>query len=348
MAVTLKEVARVSGYNLSTVSLVLNNHPNAEKFKAATKAKIHATVAKLGYKPNMAARALVMQKVNNIGLVIPDHVQWQWKNPFYAASLNGVNQACQKLQFNVMTFCCNMADINKFVFPHGISKGTIGGVLLCGTISSEIAEQFNSLNLPFARLGVAGQEQECLPVFSPDYSQGMMLALEYLARLGHRQIAVMSTASPVSQAIAEKISRKVAESHLAVSIKNMFTQDLKCDAESAKQFIREYFNLPENKRPSAVITTPQTCLGLIKEMTRYNLNCPADISLISTHDFEVFDYINPGITSLSFDNETIACYATEKIIQKINNGDNDPLRSKIDFPVSLNIRNSCQSLQAGV
>jgi LacI family transcriptional regulator len=345
MAVTLKDVARESGFNLTTVSLVLNNHPNAEKFKSETKARIHETVAKLGYQPNLAARSLVMQKVNSIGVVIPDHVQWHWGNPYYAAILNGANRACQDKQFNVLTFCCKMDNVEKFVFPNGISRGNVGGLLLCGGMNPQIISRFKNLNLPFARIGQAmmPEEYESGTFFAPDINKGLNLAVGYLANQGHKRIACMFTGTSFSHSLAENFTSELKRKQPEMSTLNIFTPDIKCDTESAKQFISEYFNLPAPQRPSALIANPQTCLGVVKELKSFNMKCPDDLSLIGAYDFVFFDYSNPGITSISYDNEAIALHAAEQLIKRINQKGKtqEPLESKTDFPVSLNIRESC-------
>ncbi len=349
MTVTMKEVAKAAGFNRATVSMVLNNHPTASKFTPETRLKIRETVEKLGYQPNIAARSLVMRKTNNIGIVISEQVQGQWENPYYASFLNGVNQFCSQNNFNVLTFCCKMDNVAEFVFPHGISRGNIGGLLLCGELRPETVKRFERLNLPYARIGTAVEESEhgAKTIFSPDIVQGLMQAAEYLVRNGHKRIARMTTENSSSRLIGERFDKAVSKSHLKVDVRHVYTSYRKCDAESAKNFMTQYLNIPERLRPSALITTPQACLGMLKEMKRYNMTCPEDLSLISSYDYEIFDYITPGITSLSYDSKALASHAAEKIIERINapNNISGPVESKNDFPVSLNIRSSCRKLK---
>ena len=65
--ITIKDVARVSGVSLATVSRVING---TDMVSDKTKEKVMDAVKKLGYNPNSAARALVSQKTNAIGIVV--------------------------------------------------------------------------------------------------------------------------------------------------------------------------------------------------------------------------------------------------------------------------------------
>ena len=69
--VTAKDVARVAGVSQSTVSYVLNDNPN-QTIPAATRNRVHAAVAELGYAPSAAARALRTGTSSTVMIVLPD------------------------------------------------------------------------------------------------------------------------------------------------------------------------------------------------------------------------------------------------------------------------------------
>ena len=347
MGVTLKDIARELGVNQATVSLVLNAHPTAGKFTSATRKRICDAASRLGYQPNAAARALEMRRTNCLALVIPDYVEGQWKNSFYATLLNGINRICQKRNYSVLTYCCNMDNVEEFVFPYGIAGGGVDGILLCGYAKAEILERFDRLDIPCARLGISVDKAEhgIRAVFSPDIVRGLVQAVEYLVRHNHTNIVLMNSGVQASHTIADMLNGRLATLSHPTAVRYIFTPDGRCDAGAAKDFMAEYFSLPESERPSALITNPQTCMGVIKEMNRYNLRSPDHMSLISLYDYDIFDYITPGITSLTYDNEAIAAFAADRLIDKLTEKSKaEAFVSKDDFPVTLNIRNSCSTL----
>lgn len=68
-APTRKDVAAIAGVAPSTVSLVLNGTESA-RVSDATRKRIHAAVAQLGYRPSSIARSLVSGRTQTIGVVM--------------------------------------------------------------------------------------------------------------------------------------------------------------------------------------------------------------------------------------------------------------------------------------
>ena len=85
---TIKDVARISGVSVASVSRVLNNGP---KVSQKTIDKVSKVMKDLNYTPNANARALVTQKSTTLGVVIPDLV-----DPFFASLAHGVEQVARQ------------------------------------------------------------------------------------------------------------------------------------------------------------------------------------------------------------------------------------------------------------
>src|SRR4026208_327301 len=66
---TMKRIARELGVSITTVSKVLNNR---EDIGHATRARVLAKVAELGYQPNAVARSLTLRRTHTLGVVIPE------------------------------------------------------------------------------------------------------------------------------------------------------------------------------------------------------------------------------------------------------------------------------------
>ena len=69
MSVTLHDVARVAGVSIKTVSNVINAYPH---IRPATKERVEAAIAELGYTPNLTARSLRSGRSGAIALAVPD------------------------------------------------------------------------------------------------------------------------------------------------------------------------------------------------------------------------------------------------------------------------------------
>ena len=71
-AVNLKELASHLGLSTTTLSLVLNESPQADSIPAETKSRIFEAARKHNYRPNYLARSLRVQKTRTIGVLVPE------------------------------------------------------------------------------------------------------------------------------------------------------------------------------------------------------------------------------------------------------------------------------------
>ena len=82
---TIKDVARLAGVSVATVSRVINNSPKASE---ASRLAVHSAMESLSYHPNANARALAQQTTETVGLIVGDV-----SDPFFGAMVKAVEQA---------------------------------------------------------------------------------------------------------------------------------------------------------------------------------------------------------------------------------------------------------------
>ena len=91
---TIKDVARIAGVSVASVSRVLNKGP---KVSQKTIDKVSKVMKDLNYTPDANARALVTQKSTTLGVVIPDLV-----DPFFASLANGVELVARQKNMQLL------------------------------------------------------------------------------------------------------------------------------------------------------------------------------------------------------------------------------------------------------
>src|ERR1700739_4108648 len=97
MPMTIKDVARESGVNISTVSRALNN---AYGVNDETRKHVMEVANRLGYRTNQVARGLVTGRLHTIGLVVSDI-----RNPFFAEVARGAEDAAHRSGYDLIL--CN-------------------------------------------------------------------------------------------------------------------------------------------------------------------------------------------------------------------------------------------------
>jgi len=70
--ITMRDVAKASGFSPATISIVLNNAPLARYIASTTRQRIEETAKRLGYRPNVMARFLRSKRSQSIGVVLFD------------------------------------------------------------------------------------------------------------------------------------------------------------------------------------------------------------------------------------------------------------------------------------
>src|ERR1041385_3234508 len=96
-ATTMKRIAGELGVSITTVSKALNNHHD---IGPATRARVLAKVAELGYQPNAVARSLSTRRSHTIGIVIPDLM-----HSFFAEIVAGIERVASARGYGLLL--CN-------------------------------------------------------------------------------------------------------------------------------------------------------------------------------------------------------------------------------------------------
>src|SRR5216110_732878 len=92
--ITIRDVAKESGFSSTTVSIVLNSAPLARYIPAATKKRIERAAKKLGYRPNLFARSLRSKRTHTVGVMIFDMT-----DPFCTLVLRGIENSLYQASY---------------------------------------------------------------------------------------------------------------------------------------------------------------------------------------------------------------------------------------------------------
>ncbi|MCK2219797.1 LacI family transcriptional regulator [Actinomadura sp. ATCC 31491] len=180
MAATIKDVARACGVHVSTVSRTFSA---PHLVNPATRSRVLAAADDLGYRPNRAARALTTGRTFNMGLIVADIA-----NPFFPPIIKAAQAQARGRDYHV--FVAD-TDEDPRVEEELIRTFTkqVDGVLLCSPrLSSKMIERLAE-DVPFV---LVNRRIKGMPAVLMNVAQGARLALEHLAGLGHRRIALVS------------------------------------------------------------------------------------------------------------------------------------------------------------
>ncbi len=187
--VTIRDVAADAGVARSTVSYVLSGK---KKLPDATRERVLASVSKLGYRPDPAARALALRRTNILGF------------------LASIDPASRESDIEVfMRFVrAGMYEANTRGFDLLImGKGEDelrGDVLADALVVMDIRDDdpripvLQAIGLPTVLVGHPGRSSAFSAV-DLDFEEAGRVAVDHLVALGHREIALLGSGAPAAR-----------------------------------------------------------------------------------------------------------------------------------------------------
>jgi len=184
--ITMRDVAKATGFSPATVSIVLNNAPLARYIAPGTKKRIEETAKKLGYRPNAMARFLRSRRSHTVGVMFFDIT-----DPFCTPILRGIENALYQSSF-VPIFADAHNQRPRFerylemLLEHHVEALIVVANWLF--VDIQLLADLSKRNIIAATIGweVPGDSVSSVMV---DNEAGGRLALEHLHQLGHHKIA---------------------------------------------------------------------------------------------------------------------------------------------------------------
>lgn len=177
--VTIKDIAKASGYSANCVSRALMD---ADDISAATKEKIRELANQMGYIPNAGAASLRSGKSNTIGIVCDNMV-----NPFYTIMMEYIREVFAEEKFRFITFYASSATCTDEEIRQAVSANVVGLISFLA-LDEEAQQLVNSLHLPLVVLGRRVQGQDCYVI---DNCTGGARAAEYLVGQGLKKLCYL-------------------------------------------------------------------------------------------------------------------------------------------------------------
>src|SRR6202047_3520983 len=184
--ITIRDVAKESGFSSTTVSIVLNDAPLARYIPPATKKRIEKAAKKLGYRPNMFARSLRSKRSHTIGVMVFDMT-----DPYCTLILRGIENTLYQSSFlPILTDVHNEGSRFERYLEMLLDRRVEALIVLANWLFGDIdvLADLEKSSIPTVMIGRELQTDSVSSVIV-DNEVGAYAALEHLHSLGHRKIA---------------------------------------------------------------------------------------------------------------------------------------------------------------
>jgi len=292
--VTSVDVARAAGVSQSTVSLVLSGK-SAGRISRKTEEAVRRAAEELGYRPNIAARALRTGAARSVGLVVPDVT-----HPFFGLTMRGAQEAAWSAGYAVA-----LVDV-----PLDRPLDAPLEALRAGPADGFI---YFSVEPPERRPGgerivVIEAEPEGVPWVSLDTAGGTDAALAHLIELGHLRIAQLGSRVQYPTFRIRKARWLAALKSLGVSASESLWAGSGFDFDDACKAVGALLDAADP--PTAVVCDDDILAGGVYLAARdRGLRIPEDLSVVGFDDLPFARVLSPGLTTVSADARRLGAVA---------------------------------------
>ncbi|MEG0340158.1 MAG: LacI family DNA-binding transcriptional regulator [Oscillospiraceae bacterium] len=318
---TIKDIARESGYAVSTVSRALNNHPDVSR---ETKDKINEVVAKHKFVPNNNARQLKAQSSKSIAIVVKGAF-----NMFFAAIIEQLQSLIQEDGYTASVhYVDEEQDEVQAAKRICLEKKPLGLIFLGGNIST-FKQHFCSIELPCVLATTTSKELEFdnLSCVGIDDSKAACEAISYLLHKGHRNIGVLGGRRELSYISALRYEG-CCDAYKTAGL--VFNEDYyqKANYNYGSAYRATQKLISRKKDITAIFAMSDImAVGAMRAIHDAKLTVPDDISVIGFDGIELADYLTPSLTTIRQPQSDIAKNSVALLLSHIEK--NTPARNII-------------------
>ena len=295
MSVTVREIAKLAGVSISTVSRVLNDHPSVD---AETRKRVKAVIDANGYVPKLRAKPSGQQK--SVCIVLSDSTgKSVHSHPTVYTILGGLTTRLTELGIknslhmlgdnpeNIQALLSTKAD--AFIFIR--TRREQEDIVIPKLLGMKGGVRVMAVN---RRL----EDKRVSYVNIDDYAAAFH-ATEYLIRLGHRKIGLINGDESLRNSILRRDGYLGAMKKHGLEIRPEWMLAGEYTEDFGKHAAKLIAELDEDMRPEAVFTTSDVlALGLQKALLKLGFRLPEQLSVIGFGDVELASYINPPLTTV--------------------------------------------------
>ena len=313
----IQDVARLAGVSPSSVSNFLNNR--MEQMRPETRNNIQLAITQLGYRPNSAARQLKTGVTSMVGLLVPSLA-----NQFFGALACAVETAAARHHCHVMTFSAfRNAERERAVVADLMAYG-VKGIITGSALNDTEHLAAMSARCPVVAFDIrrSDERHDGINTVSVDNAAATAMAVDHLARLGHRAIALV-TPPPHTLNRQDRI-RGFEQAAARAAIKGELVIVDASDGPADPHGDTQLFEMGRNAaarivaaatRPTAAIAiNDMMAIGIGIGLKQLGLRIPQDLSLIGIDDIFFAGAHDPPLTTLRQPIQAMADAAVQRIV----------------------------------
>ena len=329
---TLKELSKLLGVSISTVSKSLNNSPEISE---TTKQKVLNAAKEFNYRPNYLAKSLKARETKTIGVIIPDVL-----NYFFVKVLVGIEFEARKQGYKVVTCISSEKLSTEIENIKLLTNGSVDGIIISLSRETQTEKNYNHLffalnsKIPIVQFDRVSHEINCDKVLCDDYNASQK-ATEYLINNGCKSLslALVNMDLSVVKLRAKGFWDTLQKSNFINSNPVLTIDNIVNSEEQIVAYLRDY-------KPDAIFCVDELLsVKIVKVANKLNIKIPKQLKIIGFSNGQLSEEYYPSISSIDLHAKKIGEESISQLISNIK-GANVNSNKTIVVPASLVHRSS--------
>ena len=339
MASTIKDVARLAGVSISTVSRVANNASNVSP---PIRKKVLRAIKALNYTPNIVARSLEARSLKNIAVVMGRTMDQAFSNPDFFVILQGITSTLVKQEYSTLL----LTDLKQSMeLEHCIKlirSGAVQGVIVVGSfVHDPLLSRLLEEDCPFVLIGYPPDNPDIYTTpfntVSTNDKQSAYQAVRFLLERGHRRIGLVH--APLSYAANRKRYDGYIEAITEAGLRIDHTLIASTSYEVSETVSTVTALLTVAHPPTAVFCTDDyKATGVLRAALGLGMRVPEDLSVMGHNTYQISELTTPPLTTVTVPMFELGRSAGEILMRKITDP-STPIEN-LFFPNRLLIRDT--------
>ncbi len=311
---TIRDVAGDAGVSVAAVSKVLRD---AYGVSDALRARVRASIDRLGYRPHAAARGMRGQTYT-LGFIIPD-----LHNPFFADILAGVNTALERTQYQLLLGVCESDPTLESALMEAMIDRRMDGLILIGSRIDEAKLAEIATRIPTTIIAIHPRGDTNYDTVNNDDRLGATLVVQHLVAAGYKRIAFLSQHISMNEKAMVTMQRETGyrETMKAAGLGRNLQVTYAGQTPREAQTVARHM-LEQRNRPDAIFCWSDFIAFEVLSVARdLGLNVPRDLAVVGYDNTSYCDLAQNALTSIDQSGQVLGLQAARLLIERIGGRD---------------------------
>ena len=314
MAVTIKDIARIAGVGVSTVSRAINDDPTINE---KTRERVLKICEENHYVPNNSARNLKMTESNTVALLVMGI-----ENIFFTSMFGRFQKELEAKGYDFFLHAVSEWSDAVDVAMELTTEKRLKGIIFLGGQMDHSKEKLKKMNIPYVLCTVAREGEKFhadLPTVSIDDKAASKTIVEYLIKNGHKRIAIIA-GNKADLAIGERrlsgYKHALEDNGIAVDESLIFRQKEEIPGYTPENgyAVAKEILASDLKFSALYCTSDLVAMGAYKALNEAGVRIPEDVSVVGFDGISLGNFLNPPLTTMVQPRDELITASVEKLV----------------------------------